>query len=94
MIVGKAVHMCEMMNIPVLGLVENMSYMECPCCNNKLYPFGESKLEEVADEYNIAALGKTPINQESAKLIDSGNASDIDTSFMEDIADLVITNCI
>lgn len=92
MIVGKAVHMCEMMNVPILGLVENMSYMECSCCNNKLYPFGKSKLEEVAEFYNIAPLGNMPINPEFAELIDKGMADDIDSSFMEDIADLVITN--
>lgn len=92
MIVGKAVHMCEMMNVPILGLVENMSYMECPCCNNKLYPFGKSKLEEVADFYNIAPLGSTPINPKFAELIDKGNAAEIDSEFMEDIADLVMNN--
>ena len=94
MIVGKAVHMCEMMNVPILGLVENMSYMECSCCNNKLYPFGKSKLEDVAEEYNILALGKTPINPEFAELIDNGKVEEIDSSFMEDITDLLISNVI
>ena len=92
MIVGKAVHMCEMMDVPVLGLVENMSYMECSCCNNKIYPFGESKLVEVADEYNILALGSMPINPEFAKLIDAGKAEEIDSSFMKDIVDLLMSN--
>ena len=91
MIVGKAVNMCNMMNVPVLGLVENMSYMECSCCKNKIYPFGESKLEEVADEYDILALGSMPINPEFAKLIDSGKAEEIDSSFMENIVDLLLS---
>ncbi len=92
MIVGKAVHMCDMMNVPVLGLVENMSYMECPCCNNKVYPFGESKLDEVAKEYNILALGSMPINPEYAKMIDAGRAEEIASSFMEDIVDAMKAN--
>ena len=91
MIVGKAVNMCNMMNVPVLGLVENMSYMECSCCKNKIYPFGESKLEEVADEYDILALGSMPINPEFAKLIDSGKAEEIDSSFMESIVDVLLS---
>jgi hypothetical protein len=66
--------------------------MECPCCNNKVYPFGESKLDEVAKEYNILALGSMPINPEYAKMIDAGRAEEIDSSFMEDIVDSMKAN--
>lgn len=59
MIVAKAVKMAEMMNIPIIGIVENMSYAECPDCGNKISIFGESRLEEVAKEYNLRILGKT-----------------------------------
>ena len=54
-IVGKAVKMATMMNVPVLGVVENMSYMECPECGHKLEPFGPSHLQEIVDEFKVAA---------------------------------------
>ena len=92
MIVGKAVHMCSMMNVPVLGLVENMSYMECSCCGNKIYPFGESKLEEVANEYNVLALGSMPIDPLFGQMIDKGQAEYIDSSFMDSIVDSLLSN--
>ena len=56
MIVKKAVNMANMMNIPILGIVENMSYLECPDCGKKISVFGESKLDEVAKELNIPVL--------------------------------------
>ena len=86
MIVGKAVNMCKQMNMKILGLVENMSYMNCPCCGEKLYPFGESKLEEVSEFYNIVALGSLPINPDSNKHVDNGTVEDLDSSCMEEIA--------
>ena len=92
MIVGKAVHMCEMMDVPVLGIVENMSYMTCSCCGNKIYPFGKSKLNELSEEYNVLPLGSMPINPEFANKIDMGEAEDIDSSFMENIVDLLTAN--
>lgn len=72
MIVGKAVNMCKQMDIDIYGLVENMSYMTCPCCGEKLYPFGSSKLEEVAAEYEIEPLCTMPINPDIASLVDGG----------------------
>lgn len=80
MIVGKAVNMCKQMNIKIIGLVENMSYMECPCCGEYLYPFGPSKLNEVAEFYNIKALCNLPINTNYAELIDDGDVESIDTT--------------
>ena len=73
MIVTKAVKMAQMMDIPVLGLVENFSYMECPDCGKKLYPFGESKLDAVAEELQLPILGRVPLQPELAKLADSGD---------------------
>ena len=52
MIVAKAVKMAEMMDIPIIGIVENMSYAQCPDCGKKINIFGESKLDKVAEEYN------------------------------------------
>ncbi|MDE6584926.1 MAG: Mrp/NBP35 family ATP-binding protein [Anaeroplasmataceae bacterium] len=80
MIVGKAVNMCKMMNIPMLGLVENMSYMECPCCGEKLHPFGTSKLEEVAATYDLKALDQMPICPDTASLVDQGLIEEADCS--------------
>lgn len=85
MIVGKAVNMCKMMNIPMLGLVENMSYLECPCCGEKLHPFGNSKLEEVANMYGLKALAALPIENDVANLIDQGLVEEVDASAMEGV---------
>ena len=78
MIVGKAVNMANQMKIKIVGLVENMAYMECPCCGNPLYPFGPSKLIEVADHYNIKPIASLPIKSDIAKYVDEGNIEDVD----------------
>ena len=90
MIVGKAVSMCNQMKIKIVGLVENMSYMKCPCCNNLLYPFGESKLMECAEAYNLTPLAKLPIDPALAKLIDEGRVEEADSSFMQEVINKVM----
>lgn len=77
MIVGKAVKMAEMMNIKILGIIENMSYVECPDCKTKIYPFGKSKLEEVAAEYSLPILGRLPISPELSSLTDNGEIENV-----------------
>lgn len=72
LIVKKAVNMAKMMNIPILGLVENMSYFECPDCGKKHSIFGESKIDEVSKELGIPVLAKLPINPKNASLVDKG----------------------
>lgn len=72
MIVGKAVKMAEMMNIPILGVVENMSFALCPDCGKKINVFGESKLEEVAKGYGLDILGRLPIDPKLAAACDKG----------------------
>ena len=72
MIVGKAVKMAKMMDIPILGIVENMSYVKCPDCGKELHIFGESKLDEVAKEYGIEVTDRIPINPEIAGAVDKG----------------------
>lgn len=79
MIVGKAVKMAKMMNIPILGLVENMSYIECGKCGEKISVFGESHIEDVAKEYELDVLGQIPINPEIAKACDAGKVESIDS---------------
>lgn len=72
MIVGKAVKMAEMMNIPILGIVENMSYFTCPDCGKEISVFGPSKVEAVAKEYGVDVLGKLPIDPKLAAACDKG----------------------
>ena len=72
MIVKKAYNMAKLMNIPVLGLVENMSYIECPDCNKKISVFGESRIDEIAAELGVPVLAKIPIVPETAALVDKG----------------------
>lgn len=72
MIVKKAYNMAKMMKIPVLGLVENMSYVKCPECGKEINIFGESKLEDIANETGIDILGRIPIDPAIAQLVDEG----------------------
>ena len=78
MIVNKAYNMAEMMNVPVLGLIENMSYFVCPDCGKKHSIFGESQIDETAAELNVPVLAKLPIDPENAKLVDAGRVEDIE----------------
>ena len=78
MIVEKAVKMADMMKIPVLGLVENMSYIECPHCGEKLYPFGQSKLAELSSKFGIKATAALPMHAEIAESVDTGNIEDVE----------------
>ena len=72
MVVEKAVKMAKMMNVPILGIVENMSYFECPDCKKKIQVFGESHIEEIAKKYDIEVLAKLPINPKLAGACDNG----------------------
>lgn len=76
MIVAKAVKMADKMNVPVLGIVENMSYVECPDCGKKIEVFGKSKLDEVAKSYRLDVLGRLPIKPELAEACDEGKIED------------------
>ena len=72
MIVAKAVNMAEKMNVPVLGVVENMGYVTCPDCGKKIEVFGKSKLDAVAGEYQVDVLGRVPIDPALAAACDAG----------------------
>lgn len=86
MIVGKAMKMASFMNIPVLGLVENMSYALCPDCGKKIHVFGESHISEIAEEYHVPVLAQMPINPALASACDNGTVEDLDCSYLEDAA--------
>ena len=72
MIVGKAVQMAQMMHVPILGLVENMSYAVCPDCGKHINVFGDSHVDEIADKYKLPVLAKMPIDPELAQQADAG----------------------
>lgn len=76
MIVGKAVKMAKMMNIPVLGIVENYSYLACPDCGKHISVFGESHIDEVAAHYELPVLAKLPIDPKLAEAVDAGKIED------------------
>ncbi len=85
MIVKKAVKMAEMMHIPVLGIVENFSAVVCPDCGKVFSIFGESKIEEVASEYQLPVLGKIPMNQEYARAADAGCFHEIENQYLKNL---------
>ncbi|MBQ2472682.1 MAG: Mrp/NBP35 family ATP-binding protein [Lachnospira sp.] len=89
MIVEKAVKMAKMMKVPVLGIVENMSYFECPDCGKKHYIYGESHIDEIAKDLDIKTVAKLPIKPEVAAMVDSGRAEDIDVSALNDIFEAI-----
>ena len=85
MIVEKAVKMAGLMNIPVLGVVENMSYFECPDCGSKHYIFGESKIEKLAEQYGIKRVSKLPIDPKFAEAADEGLIEHLDGEYLSEI---------
>lgn len=93
MIVGKAVKMAEMMSIPIIGLVENMSYIECPDCKKKISVFGESHIDETAEKFKLKVIAKLPLDAELAKLVDSGLLELMETVAADPIADAIEEFC-
>ena len=84
MIVEKAVKMAQMMNIPIYGLVENMSYYVCPDCGKKHSIYGESHIEETAEKFGIKNIAKLPIDSNIAKHCDKGDIEDLDVSYLDE----------
>jgi len=89
LIVSKAVNMAGMMNIPVLGLVENYSYIQCPHCNEKISVFGESHAAEVAEEFNLKLLAQMPIDSNIAALADKGEIEKADVNYLDDVINML-----
>ncbi|QNK41648.1 Mrp/NBP35 family ATP-binding protein [Caproicibacter fermentans] len=89
MIVSKAVSMAKMMNIPILGIVENMSYVKCPDCGKEITVFGESHLEQTAQKFGLKVLGRCPLDPKVSAECDAGNAEDIEAPWLSDAADEV-----
>lgn len=89
MIVAKAVNMAKKMEIPIIGLVENMSYLECPDCGKKISVFGKSRVEETAKEYGIPVLARIPIDPKLADSVDQGTVEYIEASWLDQAADII-----
>ena len=89
MIVEKAVHMAELMHIPVLGLVENMSYFKCPDCGKEHAIFGESKVEALAKQYGIAHLARLPIDPAITAMVDAGEVESVSGEHISPIVDAI-----
>lgn len=87
MIVAKAVKMAQMMNVPILGIVENMSYFMCPECGKKHSIFGESNIDEIAEKYGTKVLAKLPIDPELAKSVDNGTIENFEGDYMAEAAE-------
>ena len=83
MIVSKAANMAGMMNIPVLGLVENMSYVKCPDCGKEIKVFGESHIEEVAQKFNYDLLARIPMDPKLSALVDRGMIELMENDYMD-----------
>lgn len=87
MIVGKAANLANNMQVPIIGLVENMSYFKCDDCGKEHHIFGESKVDEVAEKYHIAATAQLPIDSQFASKVDAGKVRDIDIE--EELAPII-----
>ncbi|MBR6398277.1 MAG: Mrp/NBP35 family ATP-binding protein [Lachnospiraceae bacterium] len=85
MIVEKAARMAEMMKIPVLGIVENMSYITCPDCGRRIYPFGEGRVEAVAADHSLNLIARMPIEPYIAALCDAGKIEAVPDDKLEEL---------
>ena len=93
MIVKKAANMADMMNIPVLGLVENMSYIKCPDCGKEIKVFGESHIDEIANEFGYDLLARVPIDPAVASAVDKGMVETVYCEPMTKAAELLDKKC-
>ena len=93
MIVEKAIRMADLMKIPVLGLVENYSYVKCPDCGKEIRIFGESKIEETAKRHGVPLLARLPIDPEFARLSDAGQIEGLSSEAFDAAADAIEKAC-
>lgn len=93
MIVSKAVSMAKMMKVPILGIVENMSYVKCPDCGKEISVFGESHVEQTAEKFGLKVLGRCPLDPQVAAKCDSGDAENIEAPWLSGAADAVEHLC-
>lgn len=89
MIVAKAVNMANLMNIPVLGIVENMSYFKCPDCGKEHEIFGASKVAKVAEEFGVKHYARLPIDPVVAAMVDAGEVESVDSAALNELVDFI-----
>ena len=92
LIVTKAVRMADMMSKPILGVVENYSYFQCPNCGEKHYIFGKSNLEQVAGEQNVKILAQIPMDPAMATAMDEGSMEELAHNYLEPVADAILAH--
>ena len=89
MIVAKAVNMARLMNVPIIGIIENYSYLVCPDCGKKIEVFGKSHVDEIAKEYCIPVLGRLPIDPKLAALCDAGTIETVETDLLDAAIEII-----
>ena len=88
-IVEKAVKMANLMNIPILGLIENMSYVQCPNCDEKIHIFGESNIEAIAKNYNLPVLARIPMERQTSAAVDAGDIESVEAPYLDEAARVI-----
>ena len=91
MIVKKAANMANLLGIPVLGLVENYSYLKCPCCNERIEVFGQTHVDEIAKKYNIPVIARLPIDPKLSALCDAGTVETVETDALDEAVNKITT---
>jgi Mrp family chromosome partitioning ATPase len=89
MIVKKALGMAKLMNVPILGLVENMSYITCPHCGEQIHLFGSGKIDEIARKEGLPVIARIPIDPEMTAACDNGKVEYVDVSVMDGLAEVL-----
>ena len=90
MIVKKAANMADMMNVPVLGLVENMSYVKCPDCGKEIKVFGDSHIDDVAEKFGYDLLARIPMDPKLSALVDKGWIEMMDNDYLTSAAEALV----
>lgn len=85
-IVEKAVNMANMMNIPIIGLVENMSYVKCPDCGKEITVFGKSNIDKIAADFNLPVLARIPMEESTSRAVDAGDVESVDCTYLNEAA--------
>ncbi len=91
MVVKKAVNMAKMMNVPIFGLVENMGWVQCPNCQERIEPFGPSRAHQIAESMGISLLGALPLDPEISSLGDKGEIEEYKTDSIKTVADVLMS---
>ena len=78
--------MANLMNIPILGLVENMSYVKCPDCGKEITVFGKSNIDKIAESFNLPVLARIPMEEKTSQAVDAGDVESLDCEYLDEAA--------